>query len=834
MADQQVPASWYQDPNTPGQLRWWDGTAWTEHTHQPVPVPPTPARAVTWSAAWYPDTNRPGYERWWDGAAWTAASRIVESQGAQARPPSAIAGSTSPTTTAATANTSPTVGAHQAKPAVAVVVTKAPTAVTPTEKRGWLARRTSTPAGPWIPVGQTVVVAGLTLAGGMLYVAKQLPAANGRSVDPALINPSLPVDSRRPDWDAKSVPYWPSYSQITPGARAAYLNWLAGGRTARPVAISYVFLFFYGLERRALIDRNVASADAAELDAIRQEVERLIALYGSNHSFHSYASGFQSLLRTMTSSTSPTKPPVRTDDRWSVPMGLKLGLGEMARTSTPVPADWALTWAHYNPEIILRTPAVRCADEFAALFQARYVTKHGPGLTIKPGKTTLRLDYQPASAGLSPVRWDLGVPDVFSQAAPTRALGAIVDDCTRSLEAYSRFLGRRPDGRGSLAAVALLPPELAATAGGELNSLIAFVDAKLAGGPTAVFDAAEILAFWPVKPGTKFAKADAVAVAQLLGARGVGIEPDVRLGGPTLAAGSPAVLFRAGPSQPTAVSAEYAASAVLIQLAATVSAADGHIHDAEVAALHTQVEAAPGLSLAERLRLRAHVDWLLAGPLKLNGMGKRLAALGSEQRETIADFATSVATADGVVTPAEITTLTAIFKLLGLDASSVYSRVHASTTGTSSGPVTVRPGTPGPPGHTIPQPPTSPAGELVQPVVLDLAVVAAKMVETAEVSTLLSSIFSDDEPVEAPLALPSDMRTYAGLDGPHSALLQSLAARASWTRPELEAECGALGLMPDGALDALNEAAYDVTGDPVTDGDDPVMIDAHVAQEMLK
>jgi hypothetical protein len=697
----------------------------------------------------------------------------------------------------------------------------------------------------WVPPGVPVEVAGLVLPGGMLYVGRQL-ATRGGAPDPALINPHLKVDRHRPDWTANSVGYWPSYSDISPGARAAYLTWLAGGRREPNVPISWPFLFFYGLERRLLVDAAQPGPAHGDVPAIRAEVQRLLDLYGDNYSFRGYAGSFLALIDFEAGQTDRLAPPPLTGNKGDLPVGLRLGLGRYAAAGAPVPADWALAWAHFHPEISTRTPATRCPEEFSVLFHARLTARHGAGLTVRPGRTTLHQSYQPASAGLGPITRTSQLPDVFTQAAPGRKLASLVEECTNDLDAYSRYLGKHPDQRDSLAAIALLPPELMTARSGELARIVAFVTHSLGDADTAVIDGAELIAFWPAATSGKLSKAEAVALAQLLGGQGIGVEPDVRLGGPVLT-GGPAVLFRTATGQPTAPSAAYSAATLVMHLAAAVSTADG-VCEAETTHLRHHLETAMLLADPERLRLNAHLQWLLTGQAKLSGLAKRLAALDDTQCDSIGDFLITVAAADGVVSQAEITTLTKIFKLLGLNPASVYSRVHVATSGGSpaGGPVTVRAAGDRAPVHAIPPRPAplnapdqigqTRRERVAVGVRLDEAAIAAKLQETIAVSALLGGIFADQ-----PEATPSPVSTgtatpalaVAGLDGPHSTLLRLLAGRNTWTRAELEHRCAELKLLPDGAIDRLNEAAYDTAGDPLVEGEDPMDINTEVAQEML-
>ncbi|RAY10650.1 hypothetical protein DPM19_34400 [Actinomadura craniellae] len=677
----------------------------------------------------------------------------------------------------------------------------------------------------WLPAGQACQVAGRTLPTGMLYVGAGLRAAARDVVEPALIDPRLPVDWSSPDWFGKEMGYWPSYSEISPRSRAAYLRWLEGGRRHRDVPIGYVFLFFYGLERRVIVDLQQDDvARSVELPLIRAEVDRLIDLFGTDRSFHGYAIEFRDLLEVMAFigvAASSGPPPAA--DRIHPPPQLRLGLGELARAGRSVPAEWALAWVMSHQGYHPRTSAKRCSDEFATLFGLRYADRHPDGFRIRASGPELRFSYRPASGGFhgSATLAIPGMVDVFDQNLPLRRLASLADECSEDLDAFSRLVGRDSGQRDGLAGAALLPKELLDLESGQVGRFVEWARSRLGGFAMSAVPAADFLGW--LQPEHS-AKKDVIALARILGQAGIGLEPDPRFGGPVPKDGS-VVLFHVEDDSDAAPSHAYQAAMLLLHLGAAVSAADGHVASEEKQLLVGHLEQALYLTANERSRLRAHLRWLLTTEIKLTGLTRRIAVVDQAQREQLADFLAAVAAADGRIDPAEVKALRRIAKLLGLTPEAVDERLRAATAATppATEPVVVRPAEPEP-GHPIPPPPDEPAAEQPQGIKLDESVLAARIAEAAEVAALLGSVFGDDEPAAPQLPPPPEVKPVAGLDAAHSRLLRALSEHPTLPRSAWEDLAATHRVLPDGALDRLNEAAYDVAGEPVIEGEDPLEI----------
>lgn len=700
--------------------------------------------------------------------------------------------------------------------------------VTVTFSSGDSSREYRIPTGPakssstarWIPPDQSYTVEGFELPGGMLYID------SARDIDPSFIVPGLKVSAAAVDVSLPLTDYWPSYSSISPDARKGYLSWLAGGRKAPGANIGYVFLFFYGLERRVLLDAVSDPNVQTEIPAICAEIERLLNLYEDNNSFRRYATQLLDFLASsqVAEKTYLSSPPDIARTSYDLPLRIRTALGQLAVDRTPVPAEWALAWALSDPNMVRRTPVTRCPELFADLFKRKYSEIYKEGLALKVNKTKLRVSYYAASSSLNyrdHSRTIADLPDVSAVTAPIAKLQKLVDECTEELDPYSRYLGRNPDKAQALEGLLQLPVELwPVPVRAEIEDLKTRVGAGL-----VVMTFGELSG--RLKSAGTLTRDKVLGLARALESLHLAIEPDVLAGSKTPKAEDSIALFATPPERGDArTTPAYSAAAVTLDLASAAALADGQASAHELLMLTRHIDSWAHLSDAHRKRLKAHLRLGINQPPTLAALKKKLEPLSSDAKRSIGRFIAHLAQSDGEVAPAEVKFLERVYKALSIDAQQLYSDLHAA------------------PQQEVPAASTAasnvPKPEETAGFTLDADRIAKLQRETEAVSALLAGIFVEDHAADHASLVPAapeeppepETAGILGLNTEHSAFVRRLLSRHAWPREELADVATDMELMLDGALEHINEAILDLFDAPLTEGDDPIEINQEILEKI--
>ncbi|MFZ2996374.1 TerB N-terminal domain-containing protein [Sphingobium sp.] len=663
----------------------------------------------------------------------------------------------------------------------------------------------------WLRKGQLVTIAGREIDG-MVYVGAS-PKINAHGYGEkcrAYIDPSLSVASSGSDSNGDGMSYWPGYSNIPAVCRATYLDWLAGGRRDATVNPGYMFLFFYGLERRFLVDQPPED----EKREIVAEVERLKAVFAQNYSVQRYLGEFLDIARIMAmgglSLDDPALKQSILDNRsWELPFSLKFALGGMIAEGKAFDAEWLHLWLMCHPERRLRTPAERCSEEFKALFRLKFNALYPDGLKVRTPRKQLAMNYRAASSEFScsvnltaGEGKDIAVPDVSDLRSPIQKAQKIADEAMDELDKFSRYLGRNADGRGSIEAQALLPARLwGLFPSAELEGLREWARERVAAG--GLVPALEVVSRLEGSSPKKLGKRQLTGAADALARIGFGMAPDPRFSLRAPRIDEPVVMFDLGETveQLETVSPAYRAALFELALATFVAHSDSKIVEAERRALRDKVEAISGIGDPERKRLHANLTWYLEVAPDMSWLRSRLKEVDAEHHLTLRAAVVVIAHADSIIRSEEVACIEKIYKALGIDAGLVYADLHAGDA--PDGPVRVRAAEPEAPGERIPAEPQSRGGAL------NAARIAAIRSDTERVSNVLGEIFAadDDAGDGAPRehALPTAL---PGLDSKHADLVTLLIQRDHWTLRGFADIAGEQGLLPSGALEAINEWAF--------------------------
>lgn len=468
----------------------------------------------------------------------------------------------------------------------------------------------------WIFPGEMITVSGIEVTGGHFYLGQRMKPAGHNSGgyydgnnEASLVDDTLKIYPTPYIYEDSSLGYWPSFSSLSPEARGAYLSWLASDRCDTSCPIGYVFIYLYGLERRALVDSRDNNISDDEFYSLFKEICRLRSVFNENRSFRNYSSQLLEAMSILRPNENLAAA-LNDDSEFSNSMQFRLILAKTVDTGAPVPADLALTWVTNHAEYSLRTPARRCAKEFAALFKRRYTLKYGEGMVVKPNKARLRLDYTPASPSLRGIR--LPVPDLPDPGAlkgPVQKLMAIADICTGELDAYSRYLGRKGTSANDTAAILLLPSEIVNESAEKILSTFkhwADDAIRSKGGIVSVAD------YWSHMNATcpaKINKKEADLMQAFAQKMGYCLAPDPYHHHVKADVDGVLVLFPAGERGRFSPSPEFITAVLTLRLGSVVALIDNSLDQAEQKVLENAINNNASFSDDEKRSLHAYLTW---------------------------------------------------------------------------------------------------------------------------------------------------------------------------------------------------------------------------------
>lgn len=668
--------------------------------------------------------------------------------------------------------------------------------------------------GEWVKPGQSVTVNDCVISGGNFYFGGQLDDLDDYGTEASLVDDSLKIENSESDYEDESLGYWPKFISLSPKARSAYLNWLAGNRSESKTPLGYVFIYFYGLERRIVVDSIEKVVDDLEFKTLFEEILRLKNTYGGNRSFANYSVRLLEIICLLRPGVVSQPELEKRPQRDS--LLFKYRLATAVNEGQSISAEQALAWLRFYPEYNLKTPARRCIYEFSQMFTRIYNYKYGDGLVIKPNKTRLKIEYYPASSslrGISLPQQDL--PDPSNLKGPINKLIAIADECTDELDPYSRYLAKAETSRTDIEAVLLLPDllsDLGVTLG--LGKFTKWADNAISTNNGLV----TVEEFWSYTKSDlpdKINKKQAELIQNLAQKAGYGIAPDTRYHHAKVSVDGSLVLFPEGHGKYFEPSKSFLGTGMTLRLGAMVAAIDSHIDQTEIHLLTQLIDHDTNLSPVEKHSLHAYLIWRLNSPANITGLKARVETLGQAEKAAISRILIAVAMADGRIDPDEIKQIEKLYVLLGLDKDLVMSDIH----GMSSGKAGLH--------STKPQ-----ASKAAVTFELDESILAIHESETKDVQSMLGAIFIEDETEETEVETTA-AEDELGIDPSHYALFESLIGKDKWQREEVEVLCRTTGLMLNGALETINDWSFDKVDAAVLEEDgDAIYVDQEIVEEM--
>ena len=279
----------------------------------------------------------------------------------------------------------------------------------------------------------------------------------------------------------------------------------------------------------------------------------------------------------------------------------------------------------------------------------------------------------------------------------------------------------------------------------------------------------------------------------------------------------------------------YGDAVFTLSVLAALMHADDNVAEEEVELLAEIAGSFEGLDADEISRVLAWSAHLADNPVAIGRLTRRLKAVDPAARLHLYDLAVCMVQADHRVHPAEVEMLEKVCKSLDIPQADLYRSLGAWRPANASlRPVEAEASTASPADgrETDGSVEEGTHRESAEIIVLDQRRVSSIENDTAEVAVLLSDVFVEEPESAEDAVEPAVAENAAGLDPAHMSLLAWIAERGEVSRESFEEFARANELMPDGALEVLNDWSLERFEDDVVEDGETVAINAALVDSL--
>lgn len=650
--------------------------------------------------------------------------------------------------------------------------------------------------------------------GQLKFPAHLLYVGRTKNEYPHLVDTSLKIGEASPGFSA-SMGYYPSYSSISPQDRATFLAWLADGRSNPTADIGLVFLYFYGLEFRAIEEKKNQSEVFAEL-------VRLFKIYSGNRSFSGYCSKFITLL-------------VLENPSW--------GSSELSDLCQALKADPSLS--HLFSPIIFKVAEhllpgeqaflAYCATSRQAFHTSAYRNIGRPLVEsfeqavssyqfdkTKLEKESTVFEYNSASALRLSSREKVQ-QETLSQ-KQNDELGAIWTEKVREFSKHSKLKESKSE-LANLFAHAAKDKEESSMVQKRLTEFFSFEGAK-------IFTVLDLTRELGSKEAHDLSASQARTLSDGLENFGISIEPDARFINKGLKSEDKVILIKQDLSDTDPK--RWSPAVNLFDLAFSVTQADHSVDEKELKFTTEFIVHQFKLNQVEEIRLSFRAKLLSESKVAVSAIAKKLAStMTVKQGQSVAKFLFSVAALDGKLAPAESAALTKAYKAFGFSPDTL-DRLIAEFSSSNNGELVVlkaKEGKRSKKGSAIPSTPEVAAS---QPIVLNQEALKNAFNEAGAVAEFLGTIFEDGSTASAKETLVATKTSPSGLNPSENQILSLLSTKEKWIVSEVEELCRKSGVMYGAFLTRVNDHFAIADGPSVLseDGDELFVLLDRIGSEV--